>query len=91
MFLELDYPRHLEELREGLEQQDARAVKRAAHGIKGALRSFGGRAASDVALRLETMGREGRLSGAQGELGELEAEVKQFAAFFGGGNNNDEL
>ena len=89
LFLELDYPRHLEELIEGLERQDARAVKRAAHGMKGALRSFGGRAASDVALHLETMGREGDLRGAQGELEELEAEVKRFAAFFeeGGGNN----
>jgi len=82
LFLEQDYPRQLKDLREGLEGQDARAVRRAAHGIKGALSSFGGQAAGELACRLETMGREGDLSGAQGVLEELEAEVKQFAAFF---------
>jgi len=82
LFLAEDYPRQLEDLVESLECQDARSSKAAAHGIKGALLSFGGRPASDVALRLETMGREGDLSGAQGALEELEAEVKRFAAFF---------
>lgn len=84
LFLEQDYPRHLKELKEGLAGQDARAVKRAAHGIKGALRSFGGVPASDVALHLETMGREGDLTDAPSVLEELEAEVKRFASFFGG-------
>jgi two-component system sensor histidine kinase/response regulator len=82
LFLEQDYPRQLKELREGLEWQDARTVRAAAHGIKGALRSFGGQAASGVALRLETMGRKGELSGAQRVLEGLEAEVERFAAFF---------
>ncbi len=84
LFLEEDYPRQLKDLREGLERQDAQAVKRAAHGMRGALISFGGRAARDVALRLETMGREGDLRGAQGVLDELEVEVKRFAVFFEG-------
>ena len=87
LFFEQDYPRQLTALREGLDRQDARAVKRAAHGIKGALRSFGGQVASDVALRLEMMGREGDFSGAQGAVEELEAEVGRFAAFFEGGND----
>jgi len=82
LFLEQDYPRHMEELRGGLARQDARAIKRAAHGIKGAVDSFGGRAVRDVALRLETMGRMGDLSGAQRAVEELEAEMGQFAAFF---------
>ena len=82
LFLEYDYPRHLEALRKGLERKDARAVKAAAHGIKGAVVSFGGRAAHDAALRLETMGRRGDLSDAQGMLEELQAEVERFADFF---------
>jgi len=82
LFMEYDYPRHLEELRKGLARQDARAVKRAAHGIKGTVDSFGGRAARDAALRLETMGRRDDLSGAQRAVEELEAEMEQFAAFF---------
>ncbi len=82
LFLEQDYPRHRAELREGLARQDARAVRAAAHGIKGAVDSFGGRAARDAALCLETMGRRGDLSGAQRTLEELEAEMERFAAFF---------
>ena len=84
LFLEKDYPRHLQNLRECLERQDAQAAQRAAHGLTGALSSFGGRVASDLALRLETMGREGDLSEARGVLEELEAEVRRFAAFFEG-------
>jgi len=45
LFLEHDYPRHLKALKEGLARQDARAIKAAAHGIKGAVGSFGGQAA----------------------------------------------
>ena len=82
LFLERDYPRHLEGLRAGLVQQDARAIKRAAHGIKGVVDSFGGRAARDAALRLETIGRKGDLNGAQSALAALEAEIERFAAFF---------
>jgi signal transduction histidine kinase/DNA-binding response OmpR family regulator len=82
LFLEYDYPRHLEALRKGLERKDAQAVKAAAHGVKGAVGSFGGRAAYDAASRLETMGRRGDLSDAQGMLEELQAEVGRFADFF---------
>jgi two-component system sensor histidine kinase/response regulator len=82
LFLEQDYPRHRAKLREGLARQDARAIRAAAHGIKGAVDSFGGRAARDAALCLETMGRRGDLSVAQRALEELEAEMERFAAFF---------
>lgn len=82
LFLEHDYPRHLKALKEGLARQDARAIKAAAHGIKGAVGSFGGQAAHNVALRLETMGREGDLNDAQSVLEELEVEMERFAAFF---------
>lgn len=82
LFMEHDYPRHMEALAQGFAQRDARAVKAAAHGMKGALASFGGRPARDVAQRIEMMGREGKLDGAQSVLAELEAEVERFAAFF---------
>jgi CheY-like chemotaxis protein/signal transduction histidine kinase len=82
LFVEYDYPRHLEALTQGLERRDARAVKAAAHGMKGALASFGSRAARDVAQRIEMMGRENDLEGAQSMLEELGVEVERFAAFF---------
>jgi CheY-like chemotaxis protein/nitrogen-specific signal transduction histidine kinase len=82
LFLAQDYPRQLRDLRKGVERRDAQAVKTAAHGIKGSLVSFGGRAAHGLALRLETMGRENKLAGVERVLDELEAQVDQFATFF---------
>ena len=82
LFLELDYPRQMKALQQGLAQHDAAAVRKAAHGLKGALGSFGGRCARDVALRLERMGREGNLDDAPHALQELAAEVDRFAEFY---------
>ena len=82
VFLAQDYPRHLDQLRESIARQDAQAVKKAAHGLKGALDSFGGRPARDVALRLEMMGREGNLRDAACALRELTMEVSRFANFY---------
>jgi CheY-like chemotaxis protein/signal transduction histidine kinase/HPt (histidine-containing phosphotransfer) domain-containing protein len=82
VFLAQDYPRHLEQLRESIAGQDAQAVKKAAHGLKGVLDSFGSRPARDVALRLETMGREGNLKDAACALEELIVEVSRFANFY---------
>ncbi|HEY4722108.1 MAG TPA: Hpt domain-containing protein, partial [Anaerolineae bacterium] len=82
IFLTQDYVRQLVDLREAIERCDSLMVKRAAHGIKGALSSFGGWSARDLALRLETMGREENLTDASSVLPELEAEIDRFAAFY---------
>ncbi len=82
LFLELDYPRHWQALCTALERGDAPAVKRAAHGLKGALDSFGSRPARDVAARLEAAGRSGDLALARELTTTLEAELRRFAAFY---------
>ncbi len=82
LFLEHDYPRQFESLTQAIAQHDARAVRKAAHGIKGALDSFGGHSARDAALRLETMGQECDLADAPKALTQLEVEVNRFAAYF---------
>jgi two-component system sensor histidine kinase/response regulator len=82
LFMEHDYPRHLRMLEEGLDQRDARAIKAAAHGVKGVVDSFGGQAARDAALRLETMARDNDLDAASDALKALKAEMDRFAAFF---------
>jgi len=82
LFLERDYPRHLQTLEEGLERRDARAVKAAAHGLKGVVGSFGGQAVRDVALRLEAMAQSDDLDDALGTLDALKTEMERFAAFF---------
>jgi CheY-like chemotaxis protein/putative methionine-R-sulfoxide reductase with GAF domain/HPt (histidine-containing phosphotransfer) domain-containing protein len=82
LFLEHDYPRQFESLKQAIARRDAQSVRKAAHGIKGALDSFGGHPARDAALRLETMGRESELAGAPQALAQLEEEVNRFAGFF---------
>ena len=82
LFLKEDYPQQLKLLREGIERQDASAVRTAAHSIKGAVRSLGGTALGDIALRLEKLGHEGKLEGARELADKLEGEVKQFADYY---------
>jgi CheY-like chemotaxis protein len=82
LFLTKDLPRHWHELEAGLAFQEPLAVKRAAHGLKGALDSFGGRPARDVALRLEAIGRSGDLTNAPLVAAELQEEVHRFATFY---------
>jgi signal transduction histidine kinase/CheY-like chemotaxis protein/HPt (histidine-containing phosphotransfer) domain-containing protein len=82
LFMELDYPRQINALKDGLARQDAALVKKAAHGLKGALDSFGGWPARDVARRLEMMGRDGNLADAAQAFKELVIEINRFAEFY---------
>ena len=54
---------------------DASEVQQAAHRIKGALLTLGGKAAAAVAMRLEHMGREGDLAKGPVELTLLRHEL----------------
>jgi len=56
--LDVDAPRLLGNLREGLEKQDFAAIEHAAHGLKGLVGEFHAPAAYAAARRLEQMGRE---------------------------------
>jgi signal transduction histidine kinase/DNA-binding response OmpR family regulator len=82
LFVEHDCPRYLQEMKDAIARQDAQAAKKAAHGLKGVLISLGSRSAHDVALHIETMGRDGDLGDAKVALEQLAAEVKRFAAYF---------
>jgi CheY-like chemotaxis protein len=82
VFLNEDYPRQMDMLRAAIVQQDALAAKKAAHGLKGALDSFGAAPARDVALRIEQLSRVKDLTGAARAVEELETEVNRFAACF---------
>jgi HPt (histidine-containing phosphotransfer) domain-containing protein len=58
---------------------DAGELRRAAHTLKGSTHVIGGRALAAAALRLESMGREGRLNEAAAafaDLGESVARLK---------------
>ena len=68
-------PRMLATLRNAIDADDAEAVQRAAHNLKGSVSVFGGRPAARSALTLEGMGREKSLSGARYAIITLEREV----------------
>jgi two-component system sensor histidine kinase/response regulator len=82
VFLDEDFPEQLKRLKDGVDKHDARAVKAAAHSIKGAVRSIGGTAPGSIALKLEEMGRNNDLTRAATAVQELELEVKLFTDFY---------
>ena len=71
LFLE-DYPKALAELHEAAAKQDAKAVERTAHGLKGSVANFGAQAAVDAAFTIERMGRAEELDRLQEKLQTLE-------------------
>jgi CheY-like chemotaxis protein len=68
-------PRLLEELRRCVARGDALGVEEVAHAIKGTVGNFGGHAAGEAALALETMARDGRLGEADAYTTRLEADL----------------
>jgi PAS domain S-box-containing protein len=68
-------PRNLAELRGAIDRGDAATLHRQAHTLKGMAGQFGAAEAFEAALRLEIMGREGRLNEAGEACAELERAV----------------
>jgi HPt (histidine-containing phosphotransfer) domain-containing protein len=73
-------PRLMQQIRDGLAEQDAAVVGRGAHTLKSAADVFGAKAVVASAFRIEMMGRDGNLEAAATELGELEKEVARLDA-----------
>jgi PAS domain S-box-containing protein len=72
-----DGPKLLGKIRADVAHGDAAKVKLHAHTLKGAASNLGARAASEAAQRLETMGRNGDLTGAEEALATLEKELER--------------
>ena len=77
----------LNELREAVRSADHDALRQAAHRLKGALANLGATAATAAAAELETLGRNGMLTGLEEawfalnqELERLEPELRSMAA-----------
>ena len=67
-----DCPRMLSDIRKALDNQSSKALLSAAHALKGSLSYFGANSALQAALKLEMLGREGTLEGADNAFSELE-------------------
>lgn len=57
--------RFLGDVQQAIESQDAKALERAAHTLKGALANLSASAACDAAAQLEAIGRQGDLAPAR--------------------------
>jgi two-component system, sensor histidine kinase and response regulator len=73
-----DYPRLMAEIQSALRTGDTARLRWAAHTLKGAAGTFGAERVCAEALRLETMGRGGRLAGATEACAALEEALRRF-------------
>ena len=64
------------------EASDAPAIERAAHALKGIAGTVGAHEVSNLALRLEQGGREGRIQGAAILVNELDSALGRARAIF---------
>ena len=74
-FLE-DIPRHVTAIQAALDQEDPEALQRAAHACKGGARYMGAERLAELALQLETLGREHSIEEAKEMLEWLLQEIK---------------
>ena len=75
LFLE-EYPVLLLEIRQAVAAQDAEALQRAAHSLKGSVSNFGADAAYNAASMLEMMGRTLDLAHVERGLAELDEALQ---------------
>ncbi|CAA9386333.1 MAG: hypothetical protein AVDCRST_MAG93-9477, partial [uncultured Chloroflexia bacterium] len=69
-----DIPAIFEALRAAIEAGDAEAIRQSAHRCKGSSANFGAQRLGELCDELERMGRSKMLTGAEGCLGQIEAE-----------------
>jgi HPt (histidine-containing phosphotransfer) domain-containing protein len=70
-----DYPKQLARIRRAVLGRDPRALRDAAHALKGAVSNFAAPAATEAALRLQQIGDRGELTGARSATSLLEDEL----------------
>jgi len=78
IFLE-DSPKVLLDIKGAVAQGDAGALERSAHRAKGSLANMNAKMATDAALKLEMMGREGQLSESRAALETLELALERLS------------
>ncbi len=70
-----DVPKYIEKIDMGLQSNDAHAVERAAHAVKGAVGNFEAKNCVDLAFQLERQGRAKDISESQVVLQKLKVEL----------------
>jgi signal transduction histidine kinase/CheY-like chemotaxis protein/HPt (histidine-containing phosphotransfer) domain-containing protein len=70
-----DAPKKISDIRRAVAKKDAAALGSSAHALKGAIAIFGAPQAVAAARNLESMGRSGKIAGAEKEFLALEKEI----------------
>ncbi len=83
--LKMEYASDRVLLGEAIDAGDASRVEFVAHGLKGALGTFGATAAKELAHRLEQCGSKARLEGAVDLLERLDEEMETVISFLTSG------
>jgi two-component system, sensor histidine kinase and response regulator len=73
-FLE-DAPILLKQIRNGLQQHDAKTVERGGHSLKGLVANFGAEAGVELAYSVEKLAQQGRLAEVPAALERLDREI----------------
>jgi two-component system sensor histidine kinase/response regulator len=68
------------EIRDALKIGDAKKLERGAHTLKGSVSNFFAKGAYDAALKLEIMGREGKIGDAKAALSELDRQIERLVS-----------
>jgi HPt (histidine-containing phosphotransfer) domain-containing protein len=79
LFIE-ECPEMMRQVRAAIDADDAPALQRAAHSLKGSARIFATAPASEAARRLEMIGAAGDLSGAEDGWTALSGEIDRLTA-----------
>ncbi len=74
----VDCPKRMSAIRAAISRGDASALEVAAHALKGSMSNFTDNGPLETARRLEAMGHDKNLNGAEDALANLEAEMQQF-------------
>jgi two-component system sensor histidine kinase/response regulator len=72
-----EYPKSLSTIGDAVAKRDSKKLEFAAHTLKGALSNLSATQASEVAMRLEMMGRQGNLEEAEKIYAELEQQIER--------------
>ncbi|MGA1840076.1 MAG: Hpt domain-containing protein [bacterium] len=80
IFLET-YPNQIETIRKMILENNPESVEKAAHRLAGSLTNFNISEIKDTALKLEKMGKEKKLKGAEKQLSVLELQINEFIIY----------
>lgn len=80
IFLET-YPNQIEIIRRMILEDNPESLEKAAHRLAGSLTNFNISEIKETALKLEKMGKEKRLRGAEKQLSRLELEINEFVIY----------